>query len=163
MKTRTISFVAVCSALSVVLLYVMSVMPTMRVAVCAVVSAATAVTVIRWGKKAGTIQYVVSSLLAFLLLPEKGVAAVYAIFIGHYPVCKSVIEGLNRLWLEWLLKIILFNLCFAAAYLLMVSLTAVELPVGTAILFAGGNIVFIIYDMALTVLIDFIAKRTRII
>lgn len=163
MKTRTISFVAVCSALSVVLLYVMSVMPTMKIAICAVVSVATAVTVIRCGKKAGAVQYVVSAVLALLLIPEKGIAAVYAIFIGHYAVCKSVIEGLNRLWLEWVLKLILFNLCFAVAYLLMITLTGVELPVGTAILFAGGNIVFIIYDMALTVLIDFIVKRTRIV
>lgn len=163
MKTRTISFIAICSALSLVMLYAVSVMPTIRIALCAAVSLVTAVTVIRCGKKAGAIQFVVSAILAFLLLPEKGVAVVYALFVGHYAVCKSVIEGLNRLWLEWVLKITLFNICAAAGYFLMTWLTAVELPVALPILFVIGNIVFIIYDIALTVLIDFIVKRIRII
>lgn len=163
MKSRTVSFVALCSALSMVMLYAISVLPTVRLALLAAVSAASAVTVIRCGKRAGAAQYAVTSILAFLLLPDKGVAAVYALFVGHYAVCKSAIEGLDKLGVEWLLKLVLFNICAAVAYMLMNAVIGVQLPIGLPMLFVGGNVVFIIYDIALTVLIDFIVKRMRIV
>ncbi len=163
MNTRAVSTVALGSAVSAALMYAMSSLPTMRIALFAVLSAAGAVTVIRCGIKSGAAQYAVSSALAFLLIPQKAVAVAYFVFVGHYPLCKSLIERLDRLWLEWILKIAVFNFCFGACCILASLLLDLTVSVGIPILFIGADIVFVIYDMALTVLIDFLSKRIRLI
>ena len=61
------------------------------------------------GRAAGYLCWAASALLGLFLLPDKGVALLYLIFLGLYPVVKNNIEGLRRLPLEWLCKLACFN------------------------------------------------------
>ena len=162
MKTRTISSVALGSALSLIFLYVLTVIPTLRIALCAVILVTAALTVVRCGKKAGIAQYAVTTVLAFILLPDKLFVGFYALFLGHYAVCKSLIEGLNKLWLEWILKLVLINVCMLIAAVLLKLFLDFVFP-GMLLAWFAGNVVFIIWDIALTVLIDFFVKRLRFV
>lgn len=60
-------------------------------------------------RAAGYLCWAASALLGLFLLPDKGVALLYLIFLGLYPVVKNNIEGLRRLPLEWLCKLACFN------------------------------------------------------
>jgi len=132
----------------------------MRIALCAVIVVMAALTVVRCGKKTGTAQYAVTAILAFILIPDKYFVGFYALFLGHYAVCKSLIESLNKLWLEWVLKLILINVCILIAVVLLKFIADVVLE-GLMYVWVAFNIVFVVLDLALTVLIDFFVKRLR--
>lgn len=162
------------SAVSVILLYLSSVMPTMRIGLVAIAGILPAFLVLRFGVSAGFISYAAASLLALLLLPNKLTALLYIILFGHYPMVKSLIERIRRLWLEWVLKLALFNVLLAilmALNSLFLDRSIIEgifsfnmpVPVLYIALFAAGNIVFVIYDIGFTGLIAvFIARFKKL-
>ena len=101
--------------------------------------------------------YTVTSLLSLLLLPDKFIAVVYALFCGYYPALKFIIEKkLPRIY-EWIAKLVVFNSALTAVAFISVKLLYIpadEIFFGW-LMYLGGNFVFIIYDMALTNLISF--------
>lgn len=89
-------------------------------------------------------------------------------FFGYYPVLKALIERIRFRPLEWAAKLLLFNGTFVAAYWLMLHVFA--LPADSLELFGvnvpllllgAGNIVFVIYDVAVTNLIVLYQRMLR--
>ncbi len=154
MKTRTLATVALMTAVSVVLLYAASVLPTGRLALVAIASILPAAAVLSGGIKWGLLVYAATAALSLILLPNKTAALLYAVLLGHYSLLKSLIERLNRLVLEWILKLVVFNVLLAAVYGLcrMMGLL-VELPWAIAALALAGNVGFVLYDLAFSQLI----------
>lgn len=154
MKTRTLATAALMTAVSVVLLYAASVLPTGRLALVAIASILPAAAVLSGGIKWGLLVYAATAALSLILLPNKTAALLYAVLLGHYSLLKSLIERLNRLVLEWILKLVVFNVLLAAVYGLcrMMGLL-VELPWAIAALALAGNVGFVLYDLAFSQLI----------
>ncbi len=143
------------TAVSVVLLYAASVLPTGRLALVAIASILPAAAVLSGGIKWGLLVYAATAALSLILLPNKTAALLYAVLLGHYSLLKSLIERLNhRLVLEWILKLVVFNVLLAAVYGLcrMMGLL-VELPWAIAALALAGNVGFVLYDLAFSQLI----------
>ena len=119
--------------------------------------------VISVGWRLGLCCWAAAGLLALLLVPAKGTALLFLLFLGVYPVVKSWIERLHRLAAEWLLKLAFFN----ADLLLCLTLTA-ELLMGSVpeqlrdlwAFWPAANVVFVIYDIGLAKLAE--AYRVRI-
>ncbi len=150
-KTGTLTLAALLIAMTEVFLYVASVLPTSRLGVTAIAGLMTAAAVIESGIFAGAAVYIGSAILAALILPLKSVALLYILFFGLYPLLKSLIERLKSRPLEWLLKILYFNISLSVMYLLWRYgfLGGVSLGFQTAlIIYAGGNFCFIMYDIA---------------
>ncbi len=164
MKTnvRSMTLTAILSALSVIVLYVSGFVPTGTFTFPVVASLFLIVAVIESGVKYGIAGFVVSSILGFLLTPEKGAIILYICFFGYYPIIKSLIERLRKLPLEWLLKLVVFNIAFWLVIWIyttgfMGELAIADYPIYVLIL--GANVVFVVYDLALTSLAGLYLSR----
>ena len=97
------------------------------------------------------------------LLPDKGVALLYLIFLGLYPVVKNNIEGLRRLPLEWLCKLACFNAALSLFWFALRALFLPDPPVWlgerTWLLYLAGNLIFVLYDVGLSRLIALVMAR----
>ena len=65
--------------------------------------------VVSGGLSAGFFCYGAAGLLGLLLLPDKASALLYLLLFGLWPMMKSLIEGLRRLALEVLCKLLFLN------------------------------------------------------
>lgn len=115
------------------------------------------------GRGAGYMCWAEGALLGLILLPNKGIPLLYLVFLGLYPVVKSRIEGLRRGAVEWILKLSFFNAALILSWFLFQGLFLPELPQwlkeGAVVFFAGGNLVFICYDIGLSRLIGLLGHR----
>ena len=165
--SRSASRVAVggvFAALSLLLLYGATLMPSGRIGMVAVAGLVPAAAVISGGLGTGFLCYGATALLGLLLLPDKGCALLYALFFGLYPMVKYLIERLRKLPLELILKLAWFNLILivflfgfsALLFPLLPQIMRTPLP-----LFGIGNVVFLIYDYGFSKLITCYALRIR--
>ena len=172
MKTRQIAFTALIAALSVLILYLSSVMPTTRLVMVAFVGILPAIIVEKYSVPSGFILYAVVSLLSLLIIPSKGNAILYIVLFGHYPMFKSLIERLDKLWVEWVIKVSLFNVLLTVfllinlailgpGILMGIQIVGISLPVWLAVvlLYIFCSIVFVIYDIGFTRLIGLFIER----
>ncbi len=122
-------------------------------------------TVIELDKKWAAGIYIAVSILSLVLLPNKEAAVFYACFFGHYPILKALIEG-KRMprTIEYILKIILFNVSVLAASFIMLKVFGMPLTelLGTegetswwaeytiSLTLAVANVTFVAFDYLLT-------------
>ena len=105
------------------------------------------------------------SILAFLLIPDKFCVLMFAVLFGLYPMVKSLIERLRRRPLEYVLKLVFFNLAFTVLYVVMKNAVLASLPEVFSVvwvLYLAGNVVFLLYDFGFSKLIGaYIARIQR--
>ena len=113
------------------------------------------------GRPAGYLCWAAASLLGLLLLPDKGVALLFAAFLGLYPVVKGRLETLERRTVEWGLKLSWFELTLTLFWFVFEELFgAPEWLAGSAPLLYGlGSVVFVLYDIGLSRLITLLRAR----
>lgn len=172
MNTRQVAYTAMVGALSVLILYLSTILPTGRIALVAAAGILPAILVIKYGVLSGFILYGLVSVLSLLLLPNKMNAVLYILLFGHYPMFKSLIERINKLWVEGVLKLLLFNVLLTVLLLINlavlgpgilegITIAGTAMPIGVAVvlLYIVGNIVFVIYDIGFTGLISGFIRR----
>lgn len=114
------------------------------------------VVVIEIDCKWALLSYLASAVLVFLWAePESRL--IYVFFLGYYPILKAVLERMKKPVLEWLIKMLSFNGAVLLVYLLFAKAFGVSLEdfgtlgkYGAYILLALGNIVFVVYDFAVS-------------
>ncbi len=166
---KRVTFSSICLALTVICLYGSSVLPTGRLATLALSSVFCMAAIHQYGPRYGAAVFVGSSILALLLIPNRMFTMLYILFIGHYPLIKLFIERLDRLWLEWVLKFMYFNLVLAVIYVLFKTFmmptfnpTLVALIVKYMIpVVLGLEIIFAMYDWVLSYMIGYYEKFLR--
>lgn len=161
-QAAQIAYSAILGAVSLVLVYIASVVPSGAWGIVAVAGLFPAAAIISVGLKAGLLCWAGVSVLAFLLLPGKFCALLFAALFGLYPIIKALIERLRRTVPEYILKLAFFNVVFTVIYLLMSGAVLDSLPkqLGvTWILYLVGNIVFLIYDFGFSKLINVYVAR----
>ncbi|MCL2392393.1 MAG: hypothetical protein FWC66_07280 [Oscillospiraceae bacterium] len=160
-KTRSLTLAALFTALTVVLLYIASLWPTGQLGLVAVASLLVAAAVIESGLSFGIFVFVASSALSLLLIPNRVAALLFIVFLGYYPVLKSLIEQRRGNLLQWALKLAVFNAALTIVWFLMRHLLIGffgDLP-GIWLVYLGGNIVFLFFDYGFTKLIWFYINR----
>lgn len=153
------------AALGVILLYLGSLVEVLDISMAVIASLLCVVAVIEYGGGAPWMIYGVTAILSLVLLPNKTPAALYAIFFGFYPVLKEKFEKCNRA-LAWVLKEITFNAAMVVAGLVAVfvllgpdNALVNPLVIGVAVVLC--EIVFVLYDIAMTRLITFYLVTLR--
>ena len=105
--------------------------------------------------------YLAVAILSALLVPRKMVVAAYVLFCGLYPIVKFCVECYVPRRRQMDLKLAYFNimLVIAAALAIFVFLPQFSLS-GFRLLavWVAANIVFVIYDVALSRLIALLRK-----
>lgn len=153
---------AMLAALSLVFLYLACLIPSGKVGLVALAGLFPAAAVVSFGFSAGFLCYAGTGVLAMLLLADKGMALLYLLFFGLYPMLKGKIEQLRFLPVELALKLLL--LCAAVTVLfslfrgLFFSVLPLErLPRGLIYLLCAG--IFLVYDYGFSKLIGFYRRN----
>lgn len=153
----------VCASLALVLMLVTAVVPVLDFAMPAAAGVLMAVIVIEINKKWAFISYIAISVLSLLIVPSKEVGLLFAMFLGYYPILKSLCEKIKNRTFQWASKLAVFNVAVISYYLVTVNvLSSTELMeeagefgrYGLWTLLAAANAVFVVYDIALTRLIS---------
>lgn len=155
-KTSLIAHAAMLSALSLTILYLSGLLPTLQLALTAFAGLLPAAMVIRFRTSSGFYVYAVTSLLCLLILPEKSSVFLYIVFFGHYSMLKGYIERLGSLFFEWVLKLLTFNVCAGVLMLffpLVIAQAASGLSDYLPVVLLVGNAAFVIYDIGFSKLI----------
>ena len=149
------------AALTVAFLYLASVFPTGQLGIIAVASLFTVAVVIEAGIKHSVLLYAACAILSFLLIPLKGVALLYTLFFGYYPIVKSLAERMKRPLYSWILKEVVFLAALSVVWFLFRNLifTDAVLEISPIIVYLVGIAVFTLYDIGLSKLIGYYIFR----
>lgn len=156
------ALVGLLTGLSLIFLYLAFLTPAGKMGVVALAGLFPAGAVVSAGLASGFFCYAVTGLLGLLLVPSKSVTLLYLLFFGLWPMLKSLLERLPGRALEWAGKL---AVCNGVLAVLWFGLKAVFLPFlpgalsQTWMVFAAGNIGFVIYDIGFSKLIGFYAAR----
>ncbi len=146
------------SALCLVCMFLTGLIPFATIALPAIAGVLLIVVVIELGKRWALLVYAAVSLLSILLTADMEAKLLFILFFGYYPILKAVVEKMSNRLLQWTCKLAVFNAAAIGAYLLAVfvfslpvqlELFGVSIPL---VLLLAGNVVFVIYDYAVTAL-----------
>ncbi|MBQ3416655.1 MAG: hypothetical protein IJH32_02350 [Ruminococcus sp.] len=161
MKTSLkISIGGIIAALSIVLMFLTSIVPFGTYAFPMISGILLCVIVIEINYPWAFATWFAVSVLSLLILTDKEAALYYAAFFGFYPIIKSFIERLRFKALQYLIKYVIFNVCMIAAFFIGIFLLSV--PKESFYLFGfylpwvfliAGNLFFILYDICVTRLV----------
>ncbi len=154
MKTAyKVSLGGVIGALSLVLMFLTSIVPFGTFAFPAFAGMLLVCVVIELGFGWAFIVYGVVSALSLIMLTDKEAALYYVAFLGFYPIIKGIIEKLKSKTVQYIIKYAVFNVCMVIAF--FISLFLLSIPKESFTLFGIylpwvflllGNIVFVVYD-----------------
>ena len=157
-----IAYPAILGALSLVFIYIASMVPSGNWGFVAIAGLFPAAAVISVSLPSGILCWVGASVLAFLLIPSKFCALLYSVLFGLYPIVKALIERLHKNMICYLLKLIFFNAAFTLIYVIMRAVVLDSLPSALHavwLIYVVGNIVFLAYDFGFSRLISFYIAR----
>lgn len=161
MKTSMkVSLGGVTAALSLVLMFLTSVIPFGTYAFPTFAGILLILLVFNLGYRWAVAVYFVTAVLSFLLLTDKEAALYYTAFLGFYPILKGVIERIPVKAVQYLIKIILFNVCIISAFYIGILLLSVPKESFTLfgiylpwVFLILGNVFFVVYDLCVTRLV----------
>ena len=114
------------------------------------------------GRGRALASFAVSSAAALLICPTKLTCAVYALFLGWYPILKSVVERRIRPRLQLPLKLLALLAAEAAIYLAYTAIIGKPSPTAAAAAAAISLPAFILYDRLMSALIEiYISRKTK--
>ena len=154
-NTGKITISAIFSALAVVIMLT-SYFPYLTYAIPAVAGLCIMVVLIETDYKWALLSYIVSSVLIFLF-GEMESKLMFIFLFGYYPIVKALVEKTKKPLFEWPIKLVVFNSAILLVYGLLaevIGMTFEDLgefkKYGTAILLILANIVFVVYDIAIS-------------
>ncbi len=162
-KGKSIAYGGIITALSIIFIYLSTIIPFNKIFFLACASFLIPIGVIFTSLKNCWLIYISSALLSLLLIGFKGNVFFYILFFGPYGIIKNYIEKLNNLPLEIILKLLYFNGSIALIYVLfktfISTLKNIPIPIPMFILIA--QIIFLIFDYILTLFIYNISKYNK--
>lgn len=154
-RNKKITLCAMMAALSTAVM-LLSFFPYFIYAIPAVAGLFIMVAVIEIDCKWAFGTYLVSAILVFLLAdPESRL--LYIFFFGYYPIAKALIERIKNPIIEWPIKAVIFNTSVLLVYFVFAKIFGISMEefgqwgkYGALALLGLGNIVFILYDIAVS-------------
>lgn len=170
---RRVAFGGITSALSLVCMFLSSLLPFAEYTCPALAGIALTALVIDFGKRTAYLAYAVVALLSLIIVPNKESALLFLFFFGYYPILKASLEQIHPRILEWAAKLAVFNAAILAAYWLMINALGMSqvledaafagfsLRLSLLLLLLLGNVTFVLFDHALTRLIALYCAKLR--
>ena len=159
--TRRVAACGILCALGVISMSVGSLVEVLDLTMIKLASFCIVFAVIEIGNRWAWLIWAVTAVLSLLLLPNK-LAAVFYLMGGMYPIAKAAFEKLHPV-LSWILKLSMFNTVQLAFLLIAQKVFGLQ---EEAYSFAAGalifnNVLFLVYDVTLTVFITFYLVKLR--
>lgn len=148
----------IVTALSVLFMFLSSLLPFMTYVVPAFAGLLLIVTVKETDLKWSVYIYIAVSALSLLVIADKESAVMYTFFFGYYPILYKVLQDKvkNKLF-KTILKFVIFNISIILGYLFTVFVFAIPIDemeefgkYTNLVLLALGNLTFIFYDILIT-------------
>ncbi len=150
---------------SVVML--VSFFPYLTYAIPAIAGLFIMVVVIEIDIKWAFLTYAVSAVITFLMA-EPEAKMLFVLFFGYYPILKSIFERPKSRIVEYILKFATFNAAVLLNYLLLAPIMGFSVEnfgefgkYSAIVLLIGANVVFPIYDMAVSQMAQFYMVRVH--
>ncbi len=177
-KTKKLTLSAVVCALGVVLLSIGSLIQTIDLSAAALASFLCIFAVIEMGGAYPWAVYLITGILSVILAPYGMAGWFYIAFFGYYPILKEKVERLSKP-IAWVIKVFILNaallVCMAIAYFLFFAASGGNFLDAFSKIFADEgvteiiavaiwaliNVVFVVYDIALTMIISTYINRLR--
>ena len=165
-KMKRSAQMALCgmiAALCTMFMFLTGVFPFATYAVPALSGILMIIVVVETNAKWALLVYLAVSILGIFITPDREAAMMFVAFFGHYPILKLFLERIRPRVLEYVLKVVCFNICIIAAYLVIIfvfQMPDILTEMGafgkySALVLLGlGNVVFIVYDFATTRLVS---------
>ena len=158
--TAQIALSGMISALSLLVL-LLTIFPFSTYALPPLAGALLIPLVIDCGKKWAFGAYAAVSLLSLFLISDMESKMLFIGFFGYYPIIKSMLETIRTRFIEWLAKLLLFNIAAVSGYAVLsaigfsleeFSIPGSSMPLWGVLLafLVAGNAIFILYDIGLT-------------
>ena len=148
-NTKKLTFSAVLSALAVAIMYIGAMLEVLDLSTAAVASICVMLILTELGMKYAFLSYACIGVLSFLILPTKYAAIMFIGFLGFYPMAKAFFERKFTGFVCLILKFALLNVCIFLM-LLVVRYVMVEALWFEIMVLVLANIVFVVFDVALT-------------
>ena len=161
-RTRDLSLCAILSALGVLVLFLGSLIDVLDLSAAMIASLLCIAVIFEAGRFWPWLTYSVTAILALLMLPNKIPAVIY-IMTGYYPIIKRLVEKLPKAF-AWIVKLAVFNVLLTVFLLICSSffpnvdlmlVPSIGKEYNILIGYAVGNLVFVLYDIALKRLIGY--------
>ncbi|MGH4137221.1 hypothetical protein [Clostridium sp.] len=153
MKSNNIAKGGIFAALSLILLYLSSVFPTNRLFILVIASCIIPLSILLTGIKNTVIVYGAVSMLSLFIIPSKLIAISYILIFGSYGFVKYFIEKLRNIPIEFVLKLLYFNMS-SAIIIFIYKLLLLKIPnVNIYLLIFFMEFSFLVYDYTLTIFI----------
>lgn len=166
-KTKKIALSGIISALALVIMALSGVFSVASYSLAGLAGVVLILLVIEAGNRYAVAAYFIVSVLSVLLLPDKETAVLFLLFVGYYPILKALFERIRNRLLEYASKFALFNLAAVSFYWAVTGLLNIDLlndgifSMSLPILLLFANMVFGLYDLALTKIISLYLNNLR--
>lgn len=165
-NTTRLAFCGVIAALSVVVLFLTGIVPVATIALPAIAGCLLIAVVAETSVRYGFAVYLVVSLLAALLTPDREAALLYVVFFGYYPTLYGLLSRIRNRVACWAVKLLTFNAAMALEAVLAIAFLRIPveelLPFGwisIPIMLLLLNALFVLYDLSMNGLILFYLRR----
>lgn len=150
MNSKGMAFGAVVCAVTVIMLLFSSMLSTMKLASFFMSTVMMCALIYFCGVKYALISYAASSLLLFIVVPDKMICLSYALFFGNYAAVKHFIERINKKALVWFVKIVCACIYAFVTYFVFSKLFAdFQIGINLVLLFLAFLTVFVLGDILL--------------
>ena len=167
---RRVAFGGILAGLSLLCLFLSGIVPFAEFTCPALAGIVLTAVVIDFGRKTAWLCYAVVALLSLVITPNKEAALLFVFFLGYYPILKSVLEQTKSRVMEWFFKLLIFNAAMISAYAVIIYLLGMTEVLaemneisqyGALVFLLLGNLVFLLYDYALSGLIAIYCAKLR--
>lgn len=147
------------AALCLILMFMTGLIPFATYALPALAGVVLIAVVAEMGWRTAMVVYVAVALLAIGVVPDREAALLFIFFFGYYPIIKGLIEKLRFKVVQLLVKYLLFNAAMVLTYLVVIYVLGIPDILesfgnfgrySALVLLLMGNVVFAVYDFALT-------------
>lgn len=159
-KSKKTAFAAILCALGIVIMYVGSIIDLLDITMACMASFLIVVSVLELGASYPLLIYFCTSVLSFLILPNKSVCLIYILFFGFYPMLKRILERMRMIF-SWICKIALFNVMLIAYYFLAEKLFFIKIEESKIVMTVLLNVIFVTFDLVLTMFVSFYVYKIR--
>ncbi len=154
-STKLTALGGIVTALSVMFMFLSSLIPFMTYVVPAFAGLLLIVTVEEVELKWSAYIYFAVSVLSLLVIADKESAVMYAFFFGYYPIIRVIVnDHVKNKALNVILRFLIFNVSVVLGYLLIIYVFAIpieemeEFGKYTNLFLLGlGNVTFVFYDI----------------
>ena len=162
-NSKVIAYSGVATALSVVMLFLGSLIWVLAYTMPLIASLIMIVLIDSVSRKSALLTYVATSAVSFILLSDKECLLLYVLFFGYYPLIRDKINNIKPKFLSILLKYLTFNISMILTQILCVYVFGIPFDDmfgkwGIVFFILCLNLVFAVFDK----LYDLLLKLYRI-